>query len=105
MLRNHSSHPLLSRRGRGYRHAMTAEDVHHLRTVGRAAGGGNDHFSSFAEICRAHYRWGYEGDLFHILAAEVIERCTAPRGMHSACPGPTAIGVPSTVQVRTPLIP
>jgi hypothetical protein len=52
---------------------MTAEDVHHLRTVGRATGGGSDHFSSFAEICRAHYRWGYEGELFHILAAEVVE--------------------------------
>jgi len=73
MLRNHSSRPLLSRRGRGYRHAMTAEDVHHLRTVVRAAAGGGDHFSSFAEICRAHSRWGYEGELFHILAAEVIE--------------------------------
>jgi hypothetical protein len=72
MLRNHSS-PLFSRRGTGYRHAMTAEDVLHLLTVGRAAGGGSDHFSSFAEICRAHYRWGYEGKLFHILAAEVIE--------------------------------
>jgi len=33
------------------------------------------------------------------------KRCTAPRGMHSACPGPTAMGVPSTVQVRTPSMP
>jgi hypothetical protein len=87
MLRNHSSHPLLSRRGRGYRHAMTAEDVHHLRTVGRAAGGGNDHFSSFAEICRAHYRWGYEGELFHILAAEVIEAVHCASGYAQRLPG------------------
>jgi hypothetical protein len=87
MLRNHSSHPLLSSRGRGYRHAMTAEDVHHLLTVGRAAGGGSDHFSSFAEICRAHYRWGYEGELFHILAAEVIEAVHCASGYAKRLPG------------------
>jgi len=91
MLRNHSSHPLLSRRGRGYRHAMTAEDVHHLCTVGRAAGGSNDHFSSFAEICRAHYRWGYEGELFHIRAAEVIEAVHCASGYAQRLPDPSAM--------------
>ena len=30
---------------------------------------------------------------------------TAPLGMHSACPGPTSMGVSSTVQVSTPSIP
>ena len=91
MLRNHSSHPLFSRRGRGYRQAMTAEDVHHLCTVGRAAGGGNDHFSSFAEICRAHYRWGYEGELFHIRAAEVIEAVHCASGYAQRLPDPSAM--------------
>ena len=71
--RNHTSRPLLSRRGRGHRHAMAPEDVHHLRAVGRAAGGGSDYFGSFAEVRGAHYRRGYDGELFHILAAEVIE--------------------------------
>jgi hypothetical protein len=71
--RNHTSRPLLSRRGRGHRHAMTPEDVQHLRVVGRAAGGGTDYFGSFAEVRRAHYRRGYDSELFHILAAEVIE--------------------------------
>jgi hypothetical protein len=32
-------------------------------------------------------------------------RWTTPRGMHSACPGPTSICFPSTVQVNTPSIP
>src|SRR6266571_2142312 len=36
---------------------------------------------------------------------KLSKRCTAPRAIHSACPGPTSIGVPSTVQVRTPSIP
>ena len=30
---------------------------------------------------------------------------TAPRGMQSASPGPTSVGVPSIVQVRTPSSP
>jgi hypothetical protein len=38
---NGTSRPLLNRQGRGHRHAMTPEDVNHLRTVGGAAGGSN----------------------------------------------------------------
>jgi hypothetical protein len=64
---------LLYRRGRGYRHAMTPEDLHYLRAVWRSAGRGTDHLGSFAEIRGAHYRRGYDGELFHVLAAEVVE--------------------------------
>src|SRR5512139_1459943 len=61
-------------RGRGHRHAMTPEDLHHLRAVGRATtGGGVDYFGGFAEVRGAHYRRGYDGELFHILSAEVVE--------------------------------
>jgi len=73
---------------------MTAEDVHHLRTVGRTAGGGSDHFSSFAEICRPHYRWGYEGELFHILAAEVMEAVHCASGYAQRLPGANCDGRP-----------
>lgn len=52
---------------------MTPEDVHHLRAVGRAAGGATDYFVSFAEVHGAHYRRGYYSELFRIRAAEVIE--------------------------------
>src|SRR5512143_1554589 len=52
---------------------MPPEDIHHLRTVGRAAPGGTDYFGSFAEVRGAHYRRGYDSELFHILAAEVVE--------------------------------
>ncbi len=85
---------------------MTPEDVHHLRAVGRAAASGTDYFGCLAEVRGAHYRRGYDGKLFHILAAEVVEAMyRASGGIHRACPGPTSIGVPSTVQVRTPLTP
>jgi hypothetical protein len=83
---------------------MTPEDIHHLCAVGGIAGC-TDYFGSFAEVCGAHYRRGYDGQLFHILAAEVIEAVHGASGMHNACPGPTSMGAPSTVQVRTPSIP
>jgi hypothetical protein len=69
--RNHTSDQLLRRRGQ--RHAMPPEDIHHLRTVGRAALGSTDYFGSFAEVSRTHYRGGYDDELFYIFAAEVIE--------------------------------
>jgi hypothetical protein len=65
--------PLLNRRGRGQRHAMTAEDVHHFRAIGRAAGGGGDYFGGFSEVRGTHERRGDHGELFRILVAEVIE--------------------------------
>jgi hypothetical protein len=52
---------------------MTSEDLHHPRAIGRAAAGGSDDFGRFAEVRRAHYRRGYDGELFNILAAEVVE--------------------------------
>ena len=57
-------------RGRGQRHAMTPEDIHHFRTVGQAALPSTDYFSGFAEVRGAHYRRGYDYELLYILAAE-----------------------------------
>jgi hypothetical protein len=59
---------------------MTPEDVHHLRTIGRAASGTADHFSSFAKVRRAHYCRAYDGELFHILIAEVVEAVNRASG-------------------------
>jgi hypothetical protein len=66
---------------------MTPEDVHHLRAVGRAAGRGGDYFGGFAEVRGAHYRWGYDGELFYILAAEVIEAVHRASGDAQRLPG------------------
>jgi hypothetical protein len=66
---------------------MTPEDVHHLRAVGRAADGGIDYFGSFPEVRGAHYRGGYDGKLFHILAAEVIEAVHRASGDAQRLPG------------------
>src|SRR5512139_3050000 len=66
---------------------MTPEDVHHLRAVGRAAAGGTDYFGSFAEVRGAHYRRGYDGELFHILAAEVVEAVYRTSGNAQRLPG------------------
>jgi hypothetical protein len=52
---------------------MTLEDIHHLRTVDRAAGCGNDYFGSLAEVRRSHDGRAYDSQLFHILAAEIVE--------------------------------
>jgi len=97
--------PLLGSRGRGHRHAMAAEHIHHLLAVGRAASGSTDYVGSLAEVSRPHHRRGYDGKLLRILGTRLSNRCAAPRGMHSACPGPTSTGVPSTVQVRMPSMP
>ena len=80
------SRPLLSRRGRGHRHAMTPEDLHHLRAVGRADGG-IDYFGSFSEVRGAHYRRGYDGELFRILAAEIVEAVHRASGDAQCLPG------------------
>ena len=66
---------------------MTPEDVYHLSAVGRAAGGGTDYFGSFPEVRGAHYRRGYDGELFHILAAEVIEAVHRAAGDAQRLPG------------------
>src|SRR5580704_4269836 len=66
---------------------MTPEDVHHLRAVGRAADGGIDYFGSFPEVRGAHYRRGYDGKLFHILAVEVIEAVHCASGDAQRLPG------------------
>jgi hypothetical protein len=84
---NHSSRPLLYRRGRGQRHAMTAEDVYHFRAIGRASGGIGDYFSGFSEVRGAHYRRGYDGELFHILVAEIIEAVHRASGDAQRLPG------------------
>jgi hypothetical protein len=52
---------------------MTPEELHHFRTVGRPTGSGTDYFGSFTEVRGAHYCRGYDGELFRVIAAEVIE--------------------------------
>ena len=66
---------------------MSAEDVNHFREIGRAAGGGVDYFGGFAEVRGTHYRRGYDGELFHILAAEVIEAVHSASGNAQRLPG------------------
>jgi hypothetical protein len=66
---------------------MTPEDFHHFRTVGRPVGGGTDYFGSFTEVRGAHYRRGYDGELFRIIAAEVIEAVHRPSGDAQRLPG------------------
>jgi hypothetical protein len=39
----------------------------------------------------AHYRWGYESELFHILAAEVIEAVHCASGYAQRLPDPSAM--------------
>ena len=67
-------------RGRGYRHTMTPEDIHHLHWVGRAALGSTDYFGSFTEVRGAHYCRGYDDKLFYMLAAEIIETVNRTSG-------------------------
>ena len=52
---------------------MTAEDVHHFCAIGWAAGGVADYFGGFSEVRRIHYRRGYDGELFRIFVAEIVE--------------------------------
>ena len=66
---------------------MTPEDVHHLRAVGRAAASGTDYFGRLAEVRGAHDRRGYDRELFHILAAEVVEAMYCPSGDAEGLPG------------------
>src|SRR2546423_1545039 len=73
---------------------MTPEYVHHLHAVRRAASGGADHFSSFAEVCGTHDRRGYDGELFHILAAEVIEAMDRASGDAQCLAGTNLDGRP-----------
>ena len=66
---------------------MTAEDVHHFRAIGCAAGGGVDYFGGFSEVCGAHYRRRYDDELFHILIAEIIEAVQRAPGDAQRLPG------------------
>ena len=65
--------PLLRERRRVHHHAMTPEDLRHLGAIGRATGGGIDYFRSLPEVCGAHYRRGYDSELFYILVTEIIK--------------------------------
>src|SRR5450756_242966 len=79
--------PLLNMRGRGQRHAMTAEDVHHFRAIGRAAGGSVDYFGGLAEVRGPHDRRGYDGELFHVLVAKIVEAVHRAPGDAQRLPG------------------
>src|SRR5215471_18064462 len=52
---------------------MTAEDVHHFRAIRWATGGSVAYLGGLAEVCGPHDRRGYDGELFHILVAEIVE--------------------------------
>src|SRR6266849_10114344 len=78
---------LLNRLQRGQRHAMTAEDVHHFRAIRRTASGGADYFGGLAEVRRPHDRRGYDGELFHILVAEIVEAVHRASGDTQRLPG------------------
>src|SRR6516225_8662917 len=79
--------PLLNGRGRGHRHAMTSEDVHHFCAVGWAASSSTDYFGSLAEVRGTHDRRRNYAELFHILAAEVIEAVRRATGYAQSLPG------------------
>src|SRR3954468_15753245 len=66
---------------------MTAEDINHFRAIGRAAAGGGDYFGGFSEVFGAHYCRGYDGELFHILVAEIIEAVHRASGDAQRLPG------------------
>ena len=61
---------------------MTSEDVRHFSAVGHSAGGSSitDYFGSFAELCGGHDGRRYDRELFHTLAAEIIEAVHRPAG-------------------------
>jgi len=59
---------------------MTPEDLHHLRAIGRAAGG-------LAEIRGAHNHRAYDGEMFYILTAEVVAAVRRAPGDAQRLPG------------------
>src|SRR5215472_4838815 len=65
--------PLLNRRGSSQRHTVTAEDVHHSRTIRWTSGRSVDYFGGLTKVRRAHDRRGYDCELSHILVAEIIK--------------------------------
>jgi len=73
---------------------MTPEDVHHFRAIGWAATGGGDYFGGFSEVRGAHYRRGYDGELFHILVAEIVEAVHRASGDSQRLPGTNLDGRP-----------
>src|SRR5262249_44577934 len=60
-------------RRRRCRHAVSTKYIYHLLAVRRTSCGGVDYLGSLSEICWTHDRWGYDGELFHILGTEIIE--------------------------------
>ena len=66
---------------------MTAEDVHHFRAIGQCTCGGVDYFGGFSEISGAHVRRGYDGELLHILGAEIVEAVHRASGDAQRLPG------------------
>jgi hypothetical protein len=56
------------------------EDFYHLRAVWWTIACSTKYLSSFPEIGRSHYSRGYDGELFYIVEAEVIEAVNRPTG-------------------------
>jgi hypothetical protein len=66
---------------------MSPEYIHYLFAVWRASCGGVDYFGSFAEIRGTHDRRRDDGELFHSLAAEIIEAMHCAAGDAQRLPG------------------
>ena len=54
-------------------HAVTSEDARYLGAVGRTTSRGPDYLRRLTEVCGAHDRRAYDGELSGICAAKVIE--------------------------------
>ena len=67
--------------GRGQRHAMTAEDVHGGPPAAASIFGG------LAEVRGPHDRRRYDGELFHILVAKIVEAVHRASGDAQRLPG------------------
>src|SRR5215472_1443545 len=52
---------------------MSPKYIHHLLAVWRTSSGGADYFRGFAEVRGPHDRRRNDGELFHVLAAEIVE--------------------------------
>ena len=52
---------------------MSPKYLDHFLAVGRASCRDTDHFGRFAKVRRPHDRRRYDRELFHVIAAEIVE--------------------------------
>lgn len=79
---------------------MAAHDIGHLGPVRRTTGRSVENRERLAKIFRADCGRGDHAEHLHVAAAVIIEPMNGT-SRNTACPGPTSIGLPSTVQVNT----